>query len=388
MNKRKFFIAFFAVTMSFIMIFGLLHPIIASANAQSDFNDAQQKLNDINNEIASLKDKKKQQQAKKNNAKTQINLVKNQISALNKDIKETNEQLAEKQRQLEQKKADILRTDTLFKERLKAMYIMRSGGTLSTVLAVDSFSELLTAADTLQRISVADTRLLKYLDEEKKNIEAEEAEIQEQLNALVEKQGTLENKQAELAGYMQTLDTQLSETAARQKAAEETQADVYAEYLAAKQALEAEFGSSGNTSYVGGEWIWPVPSNRHISSPFGWRTLYGKPDNHIGIDISTGSGPRIYNKPIVASNSGVVTKAVNGIYGYGRYIIIDHGGNNFTLYGHCNSLAVNVGDYVTQGQTIAYVGSTGNSTGPHLHFEIRLNGTPVDPAPLVASTRP
>ncbi len=388
MNKRKFFTAFCAVTMAFLLVFGLVHPIIASANAQSDFNDAQQKLNEINNEIAGLKDKKKKQQAQKDNAKTQINLVKNQISALNKDISETNTLLSEKQRQLEQKKADIRRTDALFKERLKAMYIMRSGGTLSTVLAVDSFSELLTATDTLQRISVADTELLKYLDEEKKAIETEEAEIQEQLNALVEKQGTLENKQAELAGYMQTLDSQLSETAAQQKAAEETQADVYAEYLAAKQALEAEFASSGNTSYVGGEWIWPVPSNGHISSPFGWRTLYGVADNHIGIDISTGSGTWIYNKPIVASNSGVVTKAVYGTTGYGRYIIIDHGGNNFTLYGHCNSLAVNVGDYVIQGQTIAYVGSTGNSTGPHLHFEIRLNGTPVDPAPLVASTRP
>ncbi|MBQ8604101.1 MAG: peptidoglycan DD-metalloendopeptidase family protein [Oscillospiraceae bacterium] len=388
MNKSKILTGFFAFVMIFLMGFGLINPIIASANAQSDFNDAQQKLNEINNEIAGLKDQKKKQQAQKDNAKTQINLVKSQISALNKDISETNTRLAEKQQQLEQKKVDIRWADQLFKDRLKAMYIMRSGGTLSTVLAVDSFSELLTATDTLQRISVADTELLKYLDEEKKAIEAEEAAIQEELNNLVTKQGTLENKQSELAGYMQTLDTQLSETAAQQKAAEETQAEVYAEYLAAKQALEAEFASSGNTSYVGGEWIWPVPSNNHISSPFGWRTLYGKADNHIGIDISTGSGTWIYNKPIVASNSGTVIKAVNGIYGYGRYIIIDHGGNNFTLYGHCNSLAVNVGDYVTQGQTIAYVGSTGNSTGPHLHFEIRLNGTPVDPAPLVASTRP
>ena len=175
----------------------------------------------------------------------------------------------------------------------------------------------------------------------------------------------------------------------KEKAAQETQTEVYAQYQAAKAALEAELANQNSSGdYVGGEWIWPVPSNGHISSPFGWRTLYGVADNHIGIDISTGSGTWIYNKPIVASNSGVVTKAVYGTTGYGRYVVIDHGGNNLTLYGHCNSLAVNVGDYVQQGQIIAYVGSTGNSTGPHLHFEIRLNGTPVDPAPLVASTRP
>ena len=159
-----------------------------------------------------------------------------------------------------------------------------------------------------------------------------------------------------------------------------------------KEALEAEFGESITDTYVGGEWIWPVPSNGYISSGFGWRTLYGVRDNHIGIDISTGwvegKWPYINGQPIVAANSGVVTKAQYGTTGYGRYIIIDHGGNNFTLYGHCSTLKVGVGDYVQQGQTIATVGSTGNSTGPHLHFEIRLNGTPVDPAPLVASTRP
>ena len=140
MNKRKIITACLAFAMAFIMGFGLIHPLVASANAQSDFNDAQQKLDEINKEISSLRTKKSKQQAEKKNAQTQINLVKTQISALNKEIEEANVQLAEKQRQLEQKKADILWTDELFKERLKAMYIMRSGGTLSTVLAVDSFS--------------------------------------------------------------------------------------------------------------------------------------------------------------------------------------------------------------------------------------------------------
>ena len=385
---KKILKGVFCLAAVLCLCFGLLNPIIASAGTMEDYQAAQEKLDQINKEIAALKTQKEKQEAEKKNAQTQIDLVKKQIEILTGDISRTNDDLLAKQEELEQKKEDIQQTDELFKERLKAMYIMRSGGSLSTVLAVDSFSEFLTAADTLQRISVADTELLQLLEEQKKAIEEEEARIQDRLNNLVEKQGAMESKQAELASLMKTLDSSLSETEARQQAASETQKEVYQEYLRAKEAVEAEFGEGSTGDFVGGEWIWPVPTNSHISSPFGWRTLYGVPDNHIGIDIATGSGPYIFNQPIVASNSGTVKTAIHSNKGYGNYLIIDHGGNNFTLYGHCNSLAVGVGDYVTQGQTIAYVGSTGNSTGPHLHFEIRLNGTPVDPAPLVASTRP
>ena len=391
MKKKKFLVNVFCLVMIGAMCFGMLHPIVANAGAREDYAAAQEKLDQINRTISSLKDTKKKQQKELSTAKTQADLVKKQISILNSDIKTANENLQAKQEELDKKKEDIQDTDALFKERLKAMYIMRSGGTLSTILAVDSFSQLLTAADTLQRISIADTELLKQLNEQKLVIEQEEAAIQLRLNELVEKQGTLEEKQNELAALLKTLNNNLTETEAKEAAAKETQREVYAEYLAAKEAVEKEFQSSGGT-FVGGEWIWPVPTNGYISSGYGARTLYGVYDWHTGIDISTGwvegKWPSINNQPIVASNSGVVTKAHYGTTGYGRYVIIDHGGNNFTLYGHCSSLAVKVGDYVSQGQTIAYVGSTGNSTGPHLHFEIRLNGSCVDPAPYIASTRP
>ena len=390
MKKKKVILNIFCRIFVCIMAVGLVSPLVVSAGTKEDYEEAQDKLDKINQEISDLANEKKKHETSIKNAQSQIDLVKKQIGILNSDIKTANESLTKKQLELEEKKADIVKTDELFKERLKAMYVMRNDGPLSALLAVDSFSELLTAADTLQRISVADTELLKHLDEEKRAIEEEEAAIQQRINSLVEKQGTLEEKQSELAGYMQVLDKNLSDTEAQSEAAKETQREVYKEYIAAKKAMEAEFGSSQG-DFVGGEWIWPVPTNGFISSPFGWRTLYGKPDNHIGIDISTGWGEGwsyISNKPIVAANSGTVTKAVYSNRGYGNYIIIDHGGNNFTLYGHCNSLSVSVGDYVTQGQQIATVGSTGNSTGPHLHFEIRLNGTPVDPQPLVQGSRP
>ena len=391
MKNKKLFVNVFCVLMAVIMCIGMLHPIVASAGTKEDYQAAQERLDKINKEIAGLKDTKAKQEKEKKNAQSQIDLVKKQISILNSDIKTANEQLLAKQQELEAKKTEIQETDALFKERLKAMFIMRRGGTMSTILAVDSFSQLLTATDTLQRISNADTDLLKQLDEQKKAIEREEIAIQERLNALVEKQGTLETKQNELAGLMKTLDDKLSETEAKEEAAKETQQEVYAEYLAAKQAVEAEFGQSSSGTFVGGEWIWPVPTNGHISSLYGRRKIYGVWEHHTGIDIATGWGegwPYINGQAIVASNSGIVKTAIYSNRGYGNYVIIDHGGNNFSLYGHCSKLAVKVGDYVSQGQTVAYVGSTGNSTGPHLHFEIRLNGSCVDPQPLVTSTRP
>ncbi len=395
MNKKKILLNIFTAFMVLVMGIGLISPVMVSADTKSEYEQAQEKLDEINKEIESLANKKKQEQAKKNNAQTQINLVKTQIKTLNNDIKKQNERLAEKQREIEEKKLDIYNTDELFKERLKAMYIMRSGGTLSTILAVDSFSQLMTATDTLQRISVADTELLKDLDAEKKELEKAEEEIQTQLNTLVEKRGQLQNKQSELAGYMQTLDANLSATEAAEQAAKDTQKELYAEYLAAKNRFEAEFGESTG-DFVGGEWLWPVPGYRTITSGFGNRVIFGRRDYHTGIDIS---GYAINGKPIVAANSGTVTKAVSGYAntsfsgpGYGNYVIIDHGGNTFSVYGHCSSVYVGVGDYVTQGQTIARVGTSGTSTGYHLHFEIRLNGgklaNAVNPLPLVSASRP
>lgn len=374
-----------------IMAFGMMFPIVATAAAKDDYAAAQEKLDAINKEISSLKNKKKKAEAQKENAQQQKELLESQIYLINQDISETNAALNQKQVELAEKKEDIAETDALFKERLKAMYMMRANGGIAAILGVESMSQLMTAADALQRISVNDTALLEQMELERQNIEAQELSIREDLLALEEKQNTLNAKQSELNKTLKNINRSINEIASEQKRAEKSQTEIYAEYLAAKDAMEKEFASSGGTSYVGGEWIWPVPSNGYISSGFGWRTLYGKADNHIGIDIATGWGQGwdyIYNKPIVASNSGRVTKAIYSTRGYGNYIIIDHGGNNFTLYGHCSSLAVKVGDYVSQGQTIAYVGSSGNSTGPHLHFEIRLNGKAVDPAPLVSSSRP
>jgi len=147
--------------------------------------------------------------------------------------------------------------------------------------------------------------------------------------------------------------------------------------MAAVQAeiddIYAQMDNSG--AYVGGNFSYPIPSNKSISSYFGWR--FNGSDYHTGIDF-----PAPCNTPIRATNSGTVsfvkTTYIQG-KGYGKYLIIDHGGGYTSLYGHCNKIAVSVGDFVSKGSVIAYVGTTGWSTGYHLHFEIRENGTAKNP---------
>ena len=143
-----------------------------------------------------------------------------------------------------------------------------------------------------------------------------------------------------------------------------------------KNVLEEEILQEPTTEIITlgtRNFILPFPGYKQISSTFGWRTLRGRANNHKGIDFAGA-----YGSTVRASYSGTVVLA--GWYGgYGKAVIIDHGSGYQTVYGHNSSLAVKVGDYVTQGQTIAYVGSTGNSTGPHCHFEVRVNGTAVNP---------
>lgn len=135
--------------------------------------------------------------------------------------------------------------------------------------------------------------------------------------------------------------------------------------------------TSSSSSYGSGSFIWPVPYTHNITSEFGmrWGRLHG------GIDIAAGG---VYGQPIVAADSGTVILAGNQGDGYGNYVIIDHGNGYKTLYGHMSSVAAYTGQQVSQGEVIGYVGSTGNSTGPHLHFEIRVNDVQTDPLGYVS----
>ena len=146
-------------------------------------------------------------------------------------------------------------------------------------------------------------------------------------------------------------------------------------------ALSAQSAASGGVPYSG-TFVWPTPSCTTTSSVYGYRVhpIYGTVKFHAGEDI-----PASYGAEILAAASGTVTTA-GWVSGYGNYTVIDHGGGTMTAYGHQSSILVSVGQYVEQGQVIGYVGSTGNSTGPHLHFEVYQNGSTVDPKSFFSFT--
>ena len=164
----------------------------------------------------------------------------------------------------------------------------------------------------------------------------------------------------------------LANIAAKQKEMEETQAEIDRIY----EEMDGEM-----EEFVGGTFMYPVPGYTYISSYYGWR--FNGTDFHTGVDFT---GSNVNGKKVVAANAGnVIFTKTTYIPGksYGKYIIVDHGGGFSTLYAHLSSVNVSVGDYVKKGQSIGNVGSTGWSTGPHLHFEIRVNGKHTNPLPYL-----
>lgn len=359
--------------------------VVRAGTAKERYEELEKELKELDNTIGKLSDRAEEAAERRKALAEQISVIKEQISILSGQIAAQQADIVAKQQEIDAKKQEMVETDDLFRQRIRSLYMVRNDGILTTVLGANTYAEALTAADTLQRITQADTQLLDTLQQQKNDLEYQEAQQQARLAELESNWTAMDEKQDLLAGTLQQVDTTLSNLEAQEEAAKAEYERLYEEYKKAKEEAEREFQESlqqsqnNKTEYVGGTFTWPTPGYTYISSPFGWRTLYGQPDNHLGIDITGGTPGVIAGAPIVAANDGYVTMAKYGDTGYGIRVYVDHGGGYITRYGHCSSLAVSAGEYVTKGQVIAYVGKSGNSTGYHLHFEVRKDGVAVDP---------
>ena len=353
--------------------------------------EQEQEENDA--KLASLKaDQSKQQEykdaldAQMQNLQSQIDGLNTQINGLDASIEEKNTAIAEKQKNIDE---DV---ETL-KERLCAIYMMGDASTLEILLQSESVIDMAQKVELLNIITEHDTKLIAQLTADMESIADEKAEIESEKEQVAAARTELESKGSELASVQAEAERVLEELnqsvasvqAESDRIAEEkAQAsaeidqwwkDYYAQLAAQNSSSSGSSGGSssgsiGSGGYVStGNFTWPVPGFTNISC--------GYSSGHKAIDIS-GGGRTIYGTPIVAADSGKVVTATYH-YSYGNYVMIDHGGGYSTLYAHASSLAVSAGQTVTKGQTIAYVGSTGNSTGPHLHFEVRVNGNRQNP---------
>ena len=351
--------------------------IAAAAQKRAEL---QEKLAEINRQLADIGDSVDKAQRKADTYATRVSLVEDQIEEIRQSIELKTEELALRQQELEMKEQQRAETYSMFKDRLRAMYMNNRTASPLSLLAGNGFGEFLINMHNVGVISQHDSDLVDRLADEQAELEEIRAAVEIELDSLETDQTTLSDKYSELAALYQEADGELSTAEALQSATEEDYNTIRGALEQANAELEALMGT-GSEIYVGGYFAWPVPGYSVITSPFGYRTIWGSVSWHGGIDISgsNAAGVFINGADVIASNSGTVIRAQYGTTGYGYHVMIDHGGNNWTVYGHLSRILVAEGQFVAQGDVIGKVGTTGNSTGPHLHFEIRLNGSKVDP---------
>ncbi len=361
----------------------------ASAATVSDYQqyikDLEAEQKELKEQIAALKGDKSNQQALKNALQKNIDNLQSQISASTAQIAETEAKISQLEADVVKKNNELEETKYMFRQRLRAIYM--SGGMSNSSLVVlfeaQSLEELLTKSELTKSISAYDSALMQKIVDDMKAIEAAKAEVLVLKDENEANKAVLEEKKGELMLQIKEVNSSLADIngdiGSIQDKIEQLQ-QAQKEY---EQAIKDAQHVGSDQKYEGGEFAWPVPGYYYVSSPYGYRNdpWTGSKKFHKGIDIA-GSG--IKGKPIVAAADGIVSLAKYNTGGYGHYVMINHGTDNsndtyVTLYAHMTKYIVSVGQKVKKGQTIGYVGSTGASTGYHLHFEIRVNGNTVNP---------
>ena len=320
-----------------------------------------------------------------------------QISAKEKDIDDTEKEIDELNKENE---ANLEK----FGQVLRAMYVTENNDIFSVLSESSDIYDLLVRTKIMKNVSEQNVKMMDDLkqsiaDADNKRIELEgkveqlnglHVKMENELNDLEAEKKELQDKQAEEEALnsqynaeYNTVSQKIKNFENKQNALNNEKEANIAEIEEYQKQIEREIQlaqQGSNQVYQDGDWMWPVETKyTMITTYFGLDYLFGKPRTHNGIDISGGG---INGSNIYATKGGKVIIAKNTYtqgYSYGKYVVIDHGGGYTTLYGHCSSVLVSVGQQVNQGDVIATVGSTGYSTGPHLHFEVRLNNKPQDP---------
>lgn len=349
--------------------------------AQKEAELAKQK-EQIDADLNKAKNDVENEQAYQTQLKYQIQNIQDQISVLDSRISLLEADIQAKNQQIEQAQKDIDANKELLKKRLRAMYMTDDSTILSVLFGSSSFAEFLTVNETVQKVAEHDDQLIKDLTEKMEQIQADK-------QAIEESKAQVEADKASIAEKNNELQAAMAESNDRLYNLQGTEEEIAAErdrIIAAQEQADREMeelirqyqAQNPSSELSPGGWLWPVSGYTNISDGYGWRDLYGKQQFHKGIDI-----PAAYGHPVRASKSGTVIRA-NWSSSYGNVVIVDHGGGYSTLYAHNSSLNVVVGQHVEQGETIAFIGSTGDSYGNHCHFEVRVNGVTDNPLNYVS----
>ncbi len=341
----------------------------------------------------------------KNELDEKISKAEKEIDELNEYINRLDSQIHETENNIIAIEKDIEEKTELLKETLVSIYKAGDVSALDIVLGAKSFEDFLDKADIVKSVSDRVKELIDALNEKSSELTAQKENLENMKQKQESERANVESKRKELQELFEESEKRLKEygesESQTQKQIDETDAQIkridsaieryYEEQRRKEEELKKQRSAQSNTitqtvqraSQVvnEGEFVWPVPGFRIISS--GYTDCVNRRSAHGAIDIA-GSG--IYGANIVASGAGVVRMANScvdaygqGGGGYGKFVWIDHGNGKSTLYGHMSAVNVSIGQRVSRGQVIGHVGNTGHSTGPHLHFEFRLDGKRVNP---------
>lgn len=315
-----------------------------------------------------------------------------EIDAIQNKITKTENELIEAQKEIDKKQAEFDESYELYCQRLRAMYVSGSASTLEVLLTCPDMSAMLTRSQMIKSVSQQDSRILddlmkkmeeieaqkqeleikrNELNDDKENLETDKKSLQSKISEIDTSKSELDKEAAECNAVMRELSSQTSEYLEAIETNEEQLREVENAIRAAAASTSSGSGSiSGSTGSGSGQLGYPTDS-RSISAGF---PNYNSGRYHGGVDFPVSTGSNIY---AAASGRVILVKYLN--YSYGYHVMIDHGDGLSTLYAHNSQILVSVGQNVSAGQVIALSGNTGNSTGPHCHFEVRVNGNQVNP---------
>lgn len=376
-NKKKILIA---ILISSLMISSSAYTVIADDlddelyNIQGQIDESRSTQASWQSIIDEVSTKLRAIQADLDSAMQKLKNIENEKEQINKQIKQTEVEIQKAQ-------AKLVERQNILNKRVRAIYMNGQLSYLEVITGAKNFSDFANRVELLKRVIRADFNLIKDIQKQKEAIEAKKAEL-EQKHKEIEKLAEEAKKTTdEIAKKKNEQQEILNEARTHKEAAQQLENDLLARSEQVKEMINERIrqrqnsSSASDSSYTQGTGSLSWPCNGPITSPFGYRVhpIFGTTIYHSGIDIGVD-----YGTPIHAADSGTVIYA-GWIDGYGNTVIIDHGNGITTLYGHNTSVAVGDGQSVSKGTVIAYAGSTGNSTGPHCHFEVQVGGSAVDP---------
>ena len=380
-----------AAVLALLLLLPMVTMILGGAGAvtQSEIDAlkaeqaaSQARQDELEEQLADVEADQAEAQQRRQLLQAQLDAINNEIENIDKQIAYYDQEIAQKEAEQAEAEANEEAQYELFCQRVRAMEEEGTVSYWSILFNSESFSELLDRLADIDAVMAYDNQVMDELIAIREEIialrtqlETSRAEEQAARDQQAAKQAEQQAKVAEAQELLDQINADVAEVNRQLDAESEAAAEIQAEIAQKQKQLEEQRRQNNITIDSETSYLWPLPGYYRLSSLFGYRIhpITGKAHSHTGIDI-----PAPGNTPILACKSGqVVTSGYH--YSYGNYVVIDHGNGNSTLYAHMSSRAVSEGDMVTQGQTIGYVGTTGSSTGNHLHLEVRDNYTRVDP---------